>query len=100
MHMSVEAAASVAARAALAGARGRHGGRAQTQVVEGAVQLATDLVEHLLAGDQIVCGHRVVTRSGSTALVAILTRMQTRAPGGMTGDRNSISYSFRRLLPT
>lgn len=50
-------AASVAAGAAVAGAARRAGG-AQAQVVEGAVQLAADLVEHLLAGDQIVCGHR------------------------------------------
>lgn len=49
--------ASVAAGAAVAGATRGPGG-AQAQVVEGAVQLAADLVEHLLAGDQIVCGHR------------------------------------------
>lgn len=48
----------MAARAAVAGARGGQRGRAQPEVVERAVQLATDLVEHLLAGDQIVCGQR------------------------------------------
>lgn len=45
----------MAARAARADPRGRRA--LQPQVVEGAVQLRADLVEHLLAGDQLVCGH-------------------------------------------
>lgn len=51
-------ARSVAAGAAVAGAREPRRLRLQAQVVEGAVQLASDLVEQLLAGDQIVCNRR------------------------------------------
>lgn len=55
---------SVAARAALADARGGRG-RAHAKVIEGAVQLAADLVEQLLAGDKIVCGHGCGHSSGA-----------------------------------
>lgn len=49
----------VAASASVAETRERRGGRRlQAEVLEGGVQLAADLVEHLLAGDQVVCGHR------------------------------------------
>lgn len=47
---------SVAAGAAVAHARGRRRRSLQPEVRESAVQLAPDLVEHLLAGDQLVCG--------------------------------------------
>ena len=74
---------SVAAGAALAGARGRHGRRAQPEVVERAVQLAADLVEHLLAGDQIVCGQqRGHSRRLGSSAVSRHTHTHARGPAG------------------
>lgn len=55
---SEELSRSMAASAPVADAHVRHGRRLQAQVVERAVQLAADLVEHFLARDQVVCGHR------------------------------------------
>lgn len=69
MHMKSEWASFgclVAAGTAVAGLRDRvqrprhdvWGRDREPQIVEGAVQLPSDLVEHLLARDQIVCGNR------------------------------------------
>lgn len=68
----------MAAGAAVADAPGR--GRGQAEVVEGAVQLATDLMEQLLARDQLVCG-----QLRRQSLARTLTRMH--APSLLYGAR-------------
>lgn len=87
---------SVAARAALAHARGRRRGRAQPQVVERAVQLTADLVEQFLAGDQIVCGHR---RGRSVATAPCRRAIQTHAcrPADGTLGRRERGQEFHQL---
>lgn len=62
MHVKSSASfvRSVAAGAAVARARHGRRGRLHAQVPERAVQLAADLMEQLLARDQIVCGDSAV----------------------------------------
>lgn len=55
MQFCVKLQQSVAASASIAGTRDRRRLRLHSKVVERAVQLAPDLVEQLLASNQIVC---------------------------------------------